>query len=180
MEQAWHWPATEDLPCCLARTNSYREMVLQETMRSGSLSSHRQPYSPRLELTTFQRNTSSPFDETCIASNDVATYDPRPADSTCVMFFLLIHCFNSSLALEQTYSVSFILLKSVDAISALMSSPSPPKDDDLIDSFREQDQVEDRSTSQYHDPRTAVDLNLSRVSSRMSSVRSSSNEVKFA
>ncbi|KAM3182352.1 hypothetical protein ACTXT7_012566 [Hymenolepis weldensis] len=145
LEQAWHWPVNNDLPCCLARGTSYRQITLQENLDSHFQQHHSCP-PPPVELTTYQRNVVSPSGVTDISSLDVVTYDPRSADA-----------FSNN-----------------DRSAAV---PPAESKDDLIESLREKGQTEGRSPLQVRDPRTAVDLNFSRVSSRMSSVRSSTKEV---
>ncbi|VDL16011.1 unnamed protein product [Hymenolepis diminuta] len=145
LEQAWHWPANNDLPCCLARGTSYRQITLRENLDSH-FQQHQSCPSPPVKLTTYQPNVVSPSGVTDISSLDVVTYDPRSADA-----------FSDN----------------------DRSAPVPPAEskDDLIESLKEKGQIEERSSLQIRDPRTAVDLNFSRVSSRMSSVRSSTNEI---
>nr|CDS32898.1 conserved hypothetical protein [Hymenolepis microstoma] len=148
IEQAWQWPGTNDLPCCLAGSTTYRRMAMQENLKFNNQGSHFQrhqaysPFSPSpMELIAEQHNNVSAGGVTDITSLDVLTYYPGSADS-----------FNND---------------------ARSSSALPAESrDNLIESLIEKNEAEGEYSSQAQDPRTTVDLNFSRVSNRMSGVRS--------
>uniref|UniRef100_A0A158QIU9 MARVEL domain-containing protein n=1 Tax=Rodentolepis nana TaxID=102285 RepID=A0A158QIU9_RODNA len=153
LEQAWHWPANNDLPCCLAGSTHNRWMDAQELSKFNKQDSHihqQQTYSPfsptPMELITCQPNNVGASEVTDITSFDVATYNPRSSDS-----------FSNE--------------------ARGFSAPPAEAKDNLIESLMEKQHTEGRHSSQSQDPRTTADLKFSRVSSRMSSIRSSTNEV---
>ncbi|KAL5961430.1 hypothetical protein TSMEX_010831 [Taenia solium] len=141
LTQAWTWPTSKDLPCCLSQNSSYRHVAPQESRRVGRLSAQQE-----MELTRLHHQAADPSRDTDLSSLDVGTYDPRSAD--------VVSEGNVSEGMPTS---------SIEMSAAVVK-------------LREDVEHVRGTASHQPDPRTAVDVNFSRVSSRMSSVRSSNGQ----
>ena len=127
----------------------------------GTLRSQGQTLPTEIELEEHPHH----HDDRDVSSQDVVSYDPRSTDEVIgpvprVMLLLLLKRI-------RTYSELFALQSEVISSGGVRA----------ISNMMNYD--EGSTSPQGHDPRTAVDWNFSRVSSRMSSVRSSSGVSLF-